>query len=300
MKRFMKLPLHTLVAWLLVNGLSVSQVDAVTNAALAEDGVEPFKTCQDHGPTHQETPCYLTPTDGKYGFHYGAGHGGSSDLALDRGAHYSMDRCALAHDNGFWGDDCNNNYWVQFCVMKVTPDTEDEGTFKNEVTGGWGLFGPLLDPGAFKLVRPNDCSPEAPWVELPHDPKQIRIIAGKGTLPNPGVFRTRDNDTIRFSIQDGKAETIEICLQSIKSVTWWKGIKIFKDASWTEVGIIETVDAKHGPSCMRIALSEFQDNASRLELWKAKALGVHTDIGHYTFKPRQLSGKRLLFVWEKD
>ena len=119
-------------------------------------------------------------------------------------------------------------------------------------------------------------------------------------LPKPGTFKTPDNDTLLFSVKDGKAGKITFCLSTARDVTWWKGIKIFGNNTSTTIGLIATQDQDHGPSCRTIATGEFQEGASRLEFWKAKSLGVHSDIVHYKFTPSQYHGKTLDFLWQKD
>jgi len=68
----------------------------------------------------------------------------------------------------------------------------------------------------------------------------------------------------------------------------------------TEIGLVETEDCSHGPSSVTLKIGEFNAGQARLEFWKAKAFGVHTDMIHYTFEPEQFAGQRLNFSWLSD
>ncbi|MDY3552944.1 hypothetical protein R5W24_002034 [Gemmata sp. JC717] len=109
-----------------------------------------------------------------------------------------------------------------------------------------------------------------------------------------------DGNSVQFNVSDGSPGKITICLSSAQNVTWWKGIKVFGDGSWNAIGLVETQDSSHGPICVTLDIGQFQAANSRLEFWKAKAFGVHTDMIHYTFDPFQYVGKQLSFIWKND
>src|SRR5690349_2901033 len=110
-------------------------------------------------------------------------------------------------------------------------------------------------------------------------------MADTFTLPHPGDFNTPDRDIISFNLTDGQQGKITFSLSTVPRVTWWKGIKIFGDGTWNAVGLLETQNDNHGPVTQSFDMSQFSDIASRLEFWKAKTFGIHTDIVHYTFEP---------------
>lgn len=119
-------------------------------------------------------------------------------------------------------------------------------------------------------------------------------------LPPAGNFTTPDGDNIKFSLKDGEEGHITVCLSSAQKVTWWKGIKVFGNASWSALALLAIQDEDHGPSCRTIPTGRFEEDASRLEFWKAKRFGVHCHIVSYTFKPSDFHGKSLDFLWETD
>jgi hypothetical protein len=120
------------------------------------------------------------------------------------------------------------------------------------------------------------------------------------TLPKPGPFKGPDGDNFLFDVLEGQKGKITFSLSTKNDITWWKGIKIFGDGTWNTIGLLETTDSDHGPARKTIDIAQFIPNASRLEFWKAKAFGVHTDMVHYVFDPTAFNGKTLSFVWQTD
>jgi hypothetical protein len=127
------------------------------------------------------------------------------------------------------------------------------------------------------------------------------LMAVTQTLPAPGgTFTTPDNDAIRFDVSSGTPGRIGIVLKTNPNVTWWKGVEIFGDTTWNRIGEVQTQDANHGPAVQNIDIRQFVPDRSRLEFWKAKAFGVHTDIVNYTFDPLKFDGKVMTFLWQSD
>ena len=120
------------------------------------------------------------------------------------------------------------------------------------------------------------------------------------SLPTPGEFITPDNDTMQLTISDGEVGYIKICLRSASNVTWWKAIKIFGSPAGSPLGEVATEDSDLGPTCRQLRTEDFRNNGSRLELWKAKGLGVRTHIVSYSFNPTNYNGKVLNFRWVHD
>jgi len=90
-----------------------------------------YDTCKRNGPNHPTDPCYVEPTDSKYGFNGGLAWGKGRSIALEWGYRYSVDRCSLGHDRHFWSnglkqgtpeEDYSNNLGFYRCVALVRPD----------------------------------------------------------------------------------------------------------------------------------------------------------------------------------
>ena len=75
---------------------------------------------------------------------------------------------------------------------------------------------------------------------------------------------------------------------------------MFGDGSWNAIGLVETQDNARGPVLVTMNLGSFIDGLSRLEFWKAKAFGVHTNVANYYFDPAQYAGLTLNFSWLSD
>ena|SRR6516162_4099593 len=122
-------------------------------------------------------------------------------------------------------------------------------------------------------------------------------------LPTPGGFMhpAPDGDDVEFYVSDdSQPGTLTVVLRSGPEIFWWKGIKVFGNDSSIELGLLETENRAHGPSTVTLTVAEFTPGQARLEFWKAKAFGVHTDMIHYTFEPEQFAGKTLNFSWLSD
>jgi hypothetical protein len=110
-------------------------------------------------------------------------------------------------------------------------------------------------------------------------------------------------DTIRLNVEDGVcgAENIEFVLTSAtdpEPIRWWKGLRLITTDGLL-VGVSETQDNVHTGATILLDVANLADK--KLELWKAKFLGVHT--GMYDLDLSVLSGfggKRFTFLWLKD
>jgi hypothetical protein len=109
------------------------------------------------------------------------------------------------------------------------------------------------------------------------------------------------NDEVEFYVSnDSPRGTVTVVLRTGPAISWWKGIKVFGNNSWFAIGLLETQYHAHGPSSVTMKLGEFIPGQARLEFWKSKGFGVHTDMAHYTFDPKQFAGKTLNFSWLTD
>ncbi len=91
------------------------------------------------------------------------------------------------------------------------------------------------------------------------------------------------------------AGSMQVCLHSAGDVTWWKGIEArgFNNGKLNEV---HTQDTNHGANCTTFSLQ----NVSYVELMKAKAFGIHTDMYKLSGPVlSQRSGYSITFDWIK-
>jgi hypothetical protein len=110
-----------------------------------------------------------------------------------------------------------------------------------------------------------------------------------------------DGDEVEFYVShDSQPGTLTVVLRSGPAVSWWKGVKVFGNNSSFAIGLLETQDHAHGPSTVTLDLGDFVPGQARLEFWKAKAFGVHTDMAHYTFDPEPFAAQTLNFSWLSD
>ena len=110
-----------------------------------------------------------------------------------------------------------------------------------------------------------------------------------------------DGNEVEFFVSnDSKPGTLTVALRSGPAISWWKGIKVFGNNSSFAIGLLETQDQSHGPITVTLSLRDFVPGQARLEFWKAKAFGVHTDMVHYTFDPEPFAGQTLNFSWLTD
>lgn len=152
----------------------------------------------------------------------------------------------------------------------------------------------------------------------------------KTSLPyeahNPPVTTTiqvTDDDLVKLTISppDSVADTynIKFCLQSEDPVSWWKGIKIHNTHDDRTVGFVTSQGGFGQKSCQSVPVTTFNPvykgvripgKDAKVAFWKAKALGVHTNVAeaHFSYRGAVLpldgtlkeKGAVFLFVWSKD
>jgi len=128
-------------------------------------------------------------------------------------------------------------------------------------------------------------------------------------------FITVDGDRVSVAHVDipkdkNGYDTIEIQLALASSVTWWKMLQVMQldtdnngNEVYYELGRAELQDNDKGP---KQALDYHQLPSTtppdyfELRFWKAKFLGVHTDMEHWTISGKQILGKRITFTWETE
>ncbi len=115
-----------------------------------------------------------------------------------------------------------------------------------------------------------------------------------------------DGDTIRFS-DTGKPcppDQIQIGLQLVGDVNWWKGIILFNEEGYRTV--IDLAGTNREPRFGVMNASDLTDDnqeggMKHLVLSKAKAFGVHTnEYCIINANQKLLPGHQYLFQWEKD
>jgi len=124
-------------------------------------------------------------------------------------------------------------------------------------------------------------------------------VATSSLPPKNQILYPDANDEVALTYTAGKKGYITFSLSTVSGITWWKGVKIFRDDSWNQLGILETHDGIHGPVSLTFQTNEFTQ-LSRVELWKGEFGGSHNDLHHYAFIPADLDGKTVNFLWEKD
>lgn len=136
----------------------------------------------------------------------------------------------------------------------------------------------------------------APLIAKAVETNALPQKTGGFTLPG-------DNDSIYLNVSvmdENNKGKIKFCLSSSQNVTWWKGLKVFGNKSWSAAALLVTQDDDHGEACRTVSTASLGQNLSRLEFWKAKAFGVHTHMASYTFYPSDLNGKDVHFTWQTD
>jgi len=118
--------------------------------------------------------------------------------------------------------------------------------------------------------------------------------------PVNGTFKVDgDHDTIKTSQSSIDAGYVQFTLEDSPNITWWKGIKVF-DSQNNMIALVAMQDQDHGPdSTKKFALSQFSE-VIKVELWKAKFLGVHSCVGTAHFKQSECDGKNTTLFWQND
>ncbi|MEO0770327.1 MAG: hypothetical protein AAFY72_13005 [Cyanobacteria bacterium J06649_4] len=109
---------------------------------------------------------------------------------------------------------------------------------------------------------------------------------------------TIDGNQVNVYYDSIAAGTTEFCLQLHQDVSWWKGLKIFSGNN-TLQGFIARTDEARGLQCDTFNTDELTSSGgvARLEIWKAKAFGVHTHVSTLSVNPLDVDGKRVRFFW---
>jgi hypothetical protein len=123
-------------------------------------------------------------------------------------------------------------------------------------------------------------------------------------------YRLADGDiiTLRKEPNQVAADQIEFVLETPLNVTWWKGLTLAHQTYKTEGAVyaIQSVFTENETHRSHSIIVREHDPRARngymLVFYKAKALGVHTEVYRLPIglDTRHLRGHRLTFVWEKD
>jgi len=110
--------------------------------------------------------------------------------------------------------------------------------------------------------------------------------------------RLNDGDVISVSYEAAEdPNSIELVLNLAAHKTWWKEVQLV-DNTGAEVFRLEVQDVNKadGP---RAAPAIDVEVGGSINLWKAKALGIHTPM--YTLSDLEyVRGKRVIFRWSAD
>lgn len=123
-----------------------------------------------------------------------------------------------------------------------------------------------------------------------------------------GSYTSADNDRISWSLDDSTDNsTVTLSLSTAPKLTWWKQL-ILRSNTGQVVCTVSTQDSNHGPKVCKapstgvVLPNQGTDGLSyRIELWKAKALGVHTLVDSWNAQFfGELGGRELGVTWETD
>lgn len=119
------------------------------------------------------------------------------------------------------------------------------------------------------------------------------------TIPVNGQFTVDGNNVIKTSQSDIENGYVQFTLQVSADITWWKGVKVFNGRG-DMVSLLATQDDARGPvSSPKFPKSDF-GNQIELEIWKAKALGVHVCVATVYVNMDACSGKNTELYWVND
>lgn len=116
-----------------------------------------------------------------------------------------------------------------------------------------------------------------------------------------GTFTSKDGDIIQWSVQNATAKP-GFQLSTAPSITWWKQLIVRSDDGTTQC-TLWTQDSEHGPKACDLdgSLQHGFLFDYRIEVWKAKTLGAHTQVDTIPSSLLgPLLGKRVSFEWTKD
>lgn len=175
-----------------------------------------------------------------------------------------------------------------------------------------------LDGNTFELIwyPPGDTTGnhDVYWAKYAGPTYPAGTYYKGNTQPLPQVenlqesYTVDNNNLISVSKVARTNKTIQFSLKTNESVTWWKGIQVFyhtKDGS-IKSQIIQTQGDDHQVWGDVIDLSDVDPYPPlTVQFWKAKAFGVHTQVGSDTFSIEDIinkdgNGNTVVFFWEND
>src|SRR5262245_22493863 len=119
------------------------------------------------------------------------------------------------------------------------------------------------------------------------------------TVPVNGSFTVDGNNVIRTSQDQIESIFIQFSLETAPAILWWKGVKIF-DVNNQMISLLANEDRDHGPDLSpKFTLDRFGEQI-KVEIWKAKLLGVHAHVATVFFQTIECFGKLTRLTWEND
>lgn len=110
--------------------------------------------------------------------------------------------------------------------------------------------------------------------------------------PRLDLFLSTDDsaDAIHVTSEPGNlGESLTLCLTVSTASGWWKGVGV-NETQPTLEGV-----AADGDQCMTIS-----PGLKTLAFWKAKGLGVHTQVGSRSLDLSEYAGHRIRLEWTLD
>lgn len=109
-----------------------------------------------------------------------------------------------------------------------------------------------------------------------------------------------DGDIIDYDCASSgtKPDGYEFVLKSAQAITWWKGLKGYRNGYESSFsGEVSTQDSRHESGLLTV----IPDNDSAyLTFAKAKFLGAHTDVYKLNIASGMAKGKKCTFTWIRD
>ena len=125
-------------------------------------------------------------------------------------------------------------------------------------------------------------------------------LAEVQTVPVEGEFKVDETNVIKTSQSRIEAGYVQFSLSAAANITWWKGIKVF-DSKGAMISLLVTQDQDRGPKPSQTFMrSSFSEDKIKVEIWKAKFLGVHTHMATVYFKTAECVGKCTDLRWMND
>jgi hypothetical protein len=177
-----------------------------------------------------------------------------------------------------------------------------------------------LDGNTFKLIwyPPGDTASnhDVYWAKYSGPTYPAGTYYKGNTKPLPQAehlqesYTVDNNNLISLNKVARTDKTIQFSLKTNDNVTWWKGIEVFyhtSDGSGSiKSQIIQTQGDNHQVWGDVINLSDIDPYVDlTVQFWKAKAFGVHTQVGNDTFSIQDIvnkdgNGNTVVFFWEND